>query len=647
MKDCIAPVRDAYIKEALLRGAAELGADPSEGLFDNWVPQADLCNEEFWTGVSCDSSEWPAPPGGVVSWGLNIILKFTTPLTGSLPSSWGALGQLVRVIDMEFGYDPAEIKWGLPPNNACLLASPFIPGAWANLTNLRSLRLFNLGLKGPVPLHIFSKMPYLYYVQLSHNNFTTLPAPPVGMFTKFGTLSVAFNMLRGKLPELQEGALSGLQGLDLSHNMLTGNLPASYGTNLKALESLNLDYNAFDTLEIEPSSFPLLSRLQMAHNQLVGPMPSVLQLKSAARVDLSHNSLTALPDVWWNNMPIDKLWAHFNNYMEVLAHHNKISGSLPPLVSTPGANGTFKLSADLSFNELSGSISATGRAAGIRRQGYLIATHNSLSGTLPPNLMHWFSGAVDLSHNKLSGPCCPEAWHRWESLLGLYLEHNMLRGPLPSIYANWNTLVALDLASNPLNTTIPPSFLGSYVYKEVAMNVVGGSVYETHGAIRQVYLSNCSLHGTLPMAWLKRLLSEGHALAIHDNPDLKGCLPALPPVANRPTWQQGSCRLPGPNPPYDCSQLFLVKRNASCSACFEGGGPWWLRYPTHTHDDLRARFDCSQIEELDFASKSWQARQMCDMWLAWPNNTATAGGACTGDWCAAIAGTRVTGVCQP
>lgn len=255
--------------------------------------------------------------------------------------------------------------------------------------------------------------------------------------------------------------------------------------------------------------------------------------------------------------------------------------------------------------------------------------------------MHWFSGAVDLSHNKLSGPCCPETWHRWESLLGLYLEHNMLRGPLPSIYANWSTLVVLDLASNPLNTTIPPSFLGSYMYKEVAMNGVGGPAYKLHGAIRQVYLSNCSLLGTLPTAWLKRLLLEGHALAIHDNPDVKGC---LPPVANRPTWQQGSC---GSTPPVACAQLFLVKRNASCSACFEDSGLRWCQYPTYSHDNMRPRFNCSRMEELEFTQGFWQPLDMCDMWLAWPNNTATAGGACTGDWCAAIAATRVTGVCQP
>jgi hypothetical protein len=75
--------------------------------------------------------------------------------------------------------------------------------------------------------------------------------------------------------------------------------------------------------------------------------------------------------------------------------------------------------------------------------------------------MHWFSGAVDLSHNMLSGSCCPEAWHHWGYLKGLYLEHNMLQGPLPSIYSNWSRLLELDLASNPLNTTVPPVFLGN------------------------------------------------------------------------------------------------------------------------------------------------------------------------------------------
>jgi hypothetical protein len=131
----------------------------------------------------------------------------------------------------------------------------------------------------------------------------------------------------------------------------------------------------------------------------------------------------------------------------VIAPHDKISGSLPPLVSTPKANGTFKLAVDLSFNELSGSIRAEVRHAGTTRHGCLIASHNRLTGTLPTTHMHWFSGAVDLSHNMLSGACCPKAWHHWDSLGGLYLEHNMLSGPLPSIYSNWSTLLVLDLAS--------------------------------------------------------------------------------------------------------------------------------------------------------------------------------------------------------
>jgi hypothetical protein len=159
----------------------------------------------------------------------------------------------------------------------------------------------------------------------------------------------------------------------------------------------------------------------MAHNKLSGKMPNVLLLKSLMNADLSHNSLTALPDIWWHNMPIGKLLVRFGNLLEVIAPHNKISGSLPPLVSIKGANGTMRLAADLSFNELSGSISAGTRQAGTNRHGYLVAANNHLTGTLPVSLMHWFSGAVDLSYNLLSGSCCPEVWNRWKELNGLYL----------------------------------------------------------------------------------------------------------------------------------------------------------------------------------------------------------------------------------
>lgn len=623
-------MRDAYIKDTLLRGVAELGADPSEGTFDNWFPQADLCSFgsfgiHFWKGVSCDD-----PP--IAGRGLNVVVTFAIPLKGRLPSSWGALGGDLGSISIEFIDKMPNLTTGtrgVLTNRTCQLANPYVPDTWSNLTNFRSVRLVNLGLQGPVPLHIFAGLRHLFNIDLARNRFTALPAPQVGQFNELYGLWISRNMLAARLPELHEGSLPRLTFLDLSHNMLTGDVPASYGATLKKLTYLCLESNMLDKLVIGPDSFPRLDKLRMAHNQLAGQMPNVLLLQNLRLADLSHNSLTALPDVWWHNMPTDRHIYMKNSYIQVIAPHNKISGSLPPLVSMAGANRTMWLSADLSFNELSGSISASVRKAGTSRQGYLIASHNKLSGSLPPNLMHWFRGAVDLSYNMLSGPCCPEKWHRWDSLHGLYLEHNMLHGPLPTIYSNWSGLVVLDLASNPLNTTIPPVFFGTHPHK-TPIDFYGN---------RQLFVNNCSLHGTLPTAWMSAFLTEGRALAINNNPDLAGCLPP----ATKPPWPDGC----NPAPKGFCNALALVSRNTSCYSCFKMSDIETLQYRGF-YGYMVTGYECGQLDvsyELDY--DVWVLDQMCDMWLRWPSSTGSADSACSGDWCAALSDTRVTGVCQP
>lgn len=602
-----------------MRGIEELKVDPSDRakLLKSWIPQADLCS---WTPcVQCK--------GRIARAGINLDFSFEKPLTGRLPAAWGAIGQTLRSINLR--YDEVGLATGRSDKNeSCRLASPYIPQIWSNLTRATLVRLSNLGLQGVVPVHIFADMPNLRFLTLANNQFTALPAPAPGEFKALTAVDLSYNMLgQSALPELEVGALPALESLNLGYNMLRGKVPSSYGAALKRLVVLGLEGNQLDTLDLGQQDYPNLAALQIAHNQLSGKMPDVLLRKRLALADFRHNSLTALPDTWWHNMPRNGR-GRVNNLLEVFASHNKISGSLPPLMSAEGANGSFMLAADLSFNDLSGSIWASGKTLGATRHGFLIASHNRLTGKLPPSLMHWFSGAVDLSHNMLSGSCCPEAWHQWDSLRGLYLEHNMLRGPLPSIYSNWSALRVLDLASNPLNTTVPSEFLGTNPRREFGQFV--------DGPYCEVYLNNCSLQGTLPSAWLNNLLIQGRALAIHDNPNLEGCLP--PAMCVNHTYY---CTMP---------EMQLVSRNSSCTSCFVADA---LQYNPVGLVGL-ARYDCDQVDPLvrSFIHSAPngvvqpQHVPRCDTWIAWPNATGASDGACTGSWCAAIAGTRVTGVCH-
>jgi hypothetical protein len=109
------------------------------------------------------------------------------------------------------------------------------------------------------------------------------------------------------LPELQMGALPWLNSMNLGHNMLCGNckVPTSWGA-LQRLGVPGLEDNNLDALDLRGDDYPSLTFLNMSSNLLAGKMPNVLQLKNLSMAHFSHNSLTALPDLWWHNMPTDK-----------------------------------------------------------------------------------------------------------------------------------------------------------------------------------------------------------------------------------------------------------------------------------------------------------------------------------------------------
>jgi hypothetical protein len=92
----------------------------------------------------------------------------------------------------------------------------------------------------------------------------------------------------------------------------------------------------------------------------------------------------------------------------------------------------------------------------------------------------------------------------------------------------------------------------------------------------------------------------------------------------------------------------LVTRNTTCHSCFKSYEDLRTRtavYGYHaTKREPMLRLDCAQISKhyLNFG----YANQSCDTLLAWPNKSSSTSSACTGSWCAAVAGTLLTGVCH-
>ena len=123
-------------------------------------------------------------------------------------------------------------------------------GDFAGLINLTILNLNSNDLtESTVPSGIFDDLTNLETLDLSANDFTTLPA---GLFTSLSALTTLTFNTNASLTTLDAGVFGGLSALttlNLSNNASLTTLPAGVFTNLTALTTLNLRSNALNALD--------------------------------------------------------------------------------------------------------------------------------------------------------------------------------------------------------------------------------------------------------------------------------------------------------------------------------------------------------------------------------------------------------------
>jgi hypothetical protein len=128
-----------------------------------------------------------------------------------------------------------------------------------------------------------------------------------------------------------------------------------------------------------------------------------------------------------------------------------------------------------------------------------------LSGTLPPEYGSLARLEVlYLWGNKLTGPL-PAAWSGMVAMKDLELSANQLSGPLPASWGSLAKMEKLYLDENKLSGTLPAAWSGM-----VAMKVL--------------MLYKNQLSGPLPASWGS--LARLQVVALYDNPNLRGCIPA-------------------------------------------------------------------------------------------------------------------------
>ncbi|MED6142976.1 hypothetical protein PIB30_002800 [Stylosanthes scabra] len=208
-----------------------------------------------------------------------------------------------------------------------------------SLTQLKNLDLYNNDLSGPVPS--LANLTFLQFVQLSSNNFDSIPQgcfhaltsldwlslynntklPPWNFPTdltahssQLNVLDLSSTNLMGSLPNISH-FFPNMKTLDLSNNNLSS-IPEGCFHNLTSLTGLTLANNT----NLPPWTFPLhlthssLQLLDLEATNLMGSLPNLSHFfPSLTTVSLSNNNLTSIPQGCFQGLPYLQLLRLGNN----------------------------------------------------------------------------------------------------------------------------------------------------------------------------------------------------------------------------------------------------------------------------------------------------------------------------------------------
>ncbi|GMN59147.1 hypothetical protein TIFTF001_028235 [Ficus carica] len=208
---------------------------------------------------------------------------------------------------------------------------------------LEALDLHFNQLQGNIP--VFPK--FLGYIDLSSNNFTSLPYDNFqNLTTRVTFCSLSNNSITGEVSE-NICAVKDILALDLSHNKLSGRIPTCLIETSNSLVMLNLAENNFKGAI--PDVFPsgcTLKALDLHGNFIEGEIPKSLANCSELEVlHLGQNELIG-------EFPC--LLMNLSTFHILSLQSNKLSGS----IECPNANASWPLLQilDLAHNNLSGEL---------------------------------------------------------------------------------------------------------------------------------------------------------------------------------------------------------------------------------------------------------------------------------------------------
>ncbi|XP_041022936.1 probable LRR receptor-like serine/threonine-protein kinase At3g47570 [Juglans microcarpa x Juglans regia] len=322
-----------------------------------------------------------------------------------------------------------------------------MPSIFFDLPSLQIIDLaYNDQLSGVLPMDMFDHLPNLNRLSIVRNQFSGELPSTLFKCTQLQVLSLSFNNFSGRVPP-EIWNLTMLAFLDLNNNNFEGAIPSAL-FNCKQLQSLSLSHNNF-TGRVPPEigNLTMLAGLYLGFNNFKGALPREIgNLQNLEVFTLANSSIAgSIPFGIFNISTMQYLAMEFNN----------LSGHLPPNIGLFLPN---LQEISLANNELTGTIPSS--ISNASQLTHLDLSSNSFSGLIPKTLGNL----------------------RFLQLLHLGINNMTLESPdLFSSLSNCIYLRELNLFKNPLDIILP------------------NSVGNLSRSLQNLYLSNCSIKGGIPI----------------------------------------------------------------------------------------------------------------------------------------------------
>ncbi|XP_010499908.1 PREDICTED: leucine-rich repeat receptor-like serine/threonine-protein kinase BAM1 [Camelina sativa] len=266
------------------------------GILRQWKKGTKCC---YWMGVICNTGDrvTKLEINGFGILGQSVISGTISPSLAKLQHLEGVyFNYLINVTGSfpQFLFKLPNLKYVDFTNTR--LSGP-LPANIGALRQLIELTLEKSQFTGPIPTSI-SNLTSLTLLRLSGNRISGTIPDVFKSMTKLVSLDLSRNRLSGNLPPSLALLSSTLELLDVSQNILSGTIP-SFLSRLKVLSQLVLSKNQYSG--VVPKSFANMKKLNhidLSHNLLSGPFPTMKIVKGIFYLDLSNNHfhLTTIPE---------------------------------------------------------------------------------------------------------------------------------------------------------------------------------------------------------------------------------------------------------------------------------------------------------------------------------------------------------------